>query len=149
MTYTKRTLEKACVKQAKKFDLYNNGWDNFYSTAKDGCFYRERELCKPFKSNNKNFTIAFDINSKEVTIYVCHFGNWDSQKGKVILETLWKNFKLPFIGWKIDCKLLNYKGFTEDDIVSEYVFTMRKLDFRKAIDIEFLNYNSEYISTPQ
>ena len=50
----------------------------------------------------------------------------------------------------LDGKLTaNYKGFTEDDIVSEYVFTMRKLDFRKAIDIEFLNYNSEYISTPQ
>ena len=47
---------------------------------------------------NRNFTITFNINSQEVTIYVRHFGDWDSQKGKVILDTLWKNFKLPLIG---------------------------------------------------
>ena len=95
---------------------------------------------------NKNFTITFNINSGEVTIFVHNFGDWDSQKGKVILDTLWKNFKLPLIGWENDCKLLSHKGFIEDDIVSEYVFTMRKFYFWKTRSIDFLSYDNNYIS---
>ena len=95
---------------------------------------------------NRNFTITFNINSQEVTIYVRHFGDWDSQKGKVILDTLWKNFKLPLIGWQNDCKLLSYKGFIEDDIVSQYVFTMEKFDFNKTQSNDFLNYKNKHIS---
>ena len=70
-------------------------------------FCRERELYELFKSKNKNFTITFNINSGEVTIFVRHFRDWDSQKGKVILDTLLKNLTLPLIGWENDCKLLS------------------------------------------
>ena len=55
-------------------------------------FYLERELCKLFKSKNKEFTITFNINSKEVTIYVRYFRDWDSQKEKVVLDKFWKTF---------------------------------------------------------
>ena len=75
-----------------------------------------------------------------------HFGDWGSQKGKVVLNTLWRNFKLPLIGWKNDYKLLNYKGFIEDDIISEYMLTMQKFDYRKTLTSDFLNYNNKYIS---
>ena len=109
-------------------------------------FCHERELSELFKSKNINFTITFNINSWEVTIFLGHFGDWDSQKGKVIWDTLWKNFKLQLIGWENDCKLLSYKGFIEDDIVSEYVFTMRKFYFWKTRSIDFLSYDNNYIS---
>ena len=56
-------------------------------------FYCERELCELFKSKIRNFTITFNINSQEVTIYVRHFGDWDSQKGKVILDTFGKTLR--------------------------------------------------------
>ena len=88
----------------------------------------------------------FDINSKEVTIYLRHFADWDSQKGKIILERLWKSFKLPVIGWEDNCKLLNYKGFISDDFISEYFFPMQKYDYSKTMDSNFLNYNNKYIS---
>ena len=109
-------------------------------------FYRERELCKLFKSKKKEFTITFDINPQEVTIYVRHFRDWDSQKGKVILDKFWKNFKLPLIGWKNNCKLFNYKRFIDDEFISEYIFTMQKFDDWKIMDCDFLNYNNKYIS---
>lgn len=88
----------------------------------------------------------FDINSKEVTIYLRHFGDWDSQKGKIILERLWKSFKLPVIDWEDNSKLLNYKGFISDDFMSEYLFPMQKYDYSKTMDSNFLNYNNKYIS---
>ena len=103
-------------------------------------FCCERELCELFKSNNKNFTITFDISSEHVNIYVRHFGDWDSQKGKVILNKLWKNFKLPLIGSEDTCKLQNYTGFITDDIVSEYMFTMQNVDF-----LNTQNYNNKYV----
>ena len=63
-------------------------------------FYHERQLCQLFKSENNGFDINFNINLSEVTILVRHSGNWDSQEGKKILNKLWENFKLPFIGWE-------------------------------------------------
>ena len=56
-------------------------------------FYCERELCEHFKSKIRNFTITFNINSQEVTIYVRHFEEWNSQKGKVILDTSGKTLR--------------------------------------------------------
>ena len=40
-------------------------------------FHRERELCEFFKLKNKEFNTSFNVNTKEVTIFVCHFGDWD------------------------------------------------------------------------
>ena len=64
-------------------------------------FYRERQLCELFKSENNGFDINFNIKSSEVSIFVRHSGNWDIQKGKKNLNKLWENFKLPVISWKI------------------------------------------------
>ena len=63
-------------------------------------FYHERQLCQLFKSENNGFDINFNINLNEVTIFVRHSGNWDSQEGKKNLNKLWENFKLPVIGWE-------------------------------------------------
>ena len=40
-------------------------------------FHRERELCELFKLKNREFNTTFNVNTKEVTIFVCHFGDWD------------------------------------------------------------------------
>ena len=45
-------------------------------------FYREKELCELFRSENREFDINFNINSSKVTIFVRHSGSWDSQEGK-------------------------------------------------------------------
>ena len=45
-------------------------------------FYRERQLCELFKSENNGFDVTFNINSSEVSIFVHHSGNWNIQKGK-------------------------------------------------------------------
>ena len=109
-------------------------------------FCWERELCKLFKSNDKNLTITFYIAAYDVQICVRHFGDSDSQKGEVILNKLWKILNFPLIGWNNKCKVMNCKGFLTDDIVSEYVYTMKKFDFSKMQCAEFLDYNNKYIS---
>ena len=35
-------------------------------------FYREKELCELFRSENREFDINFNINSSKVTIFVRH-----------------------------------------------------------------------------
>ena len=105
-------------------------------------FVAKESFVNFLNQENRNFTITFDINSREVT----SFWRLDNQKGKVILDTLWKNFKLSLIGWENDSKLLSYKGFIVDDIVSEFVFTRRKFDFWKTGSIDFLGYDNNYIS---
>ena len=74
-------------------------------------FVPQRELCKLFKLKNKNFEIQFKINSKEVVIYVYHLGKWASEEGYIILNELFRNFKLLFLGWKDFCNVLNYKSY--------------------------------------
>ena len=92
-------------------------------------FCRERELCELFKSRKQKFHNHLRHKLTRSYNLCTSFWRLDNQKGKVILDTLWKNFKLSLIGWENDSKLLSYKGFIADDIVSEYVFTRRKFDF--------------------
>lgn len=109
-------------------------------------FHRERELCKLFESENRAFNITFTINSKEVIIYVRHSGHWDYQKGKLILNKLWGNFKLPVIGWENDCKVLNYQDILNNPRISvtEYIFSMRHFTYWKTMCEEFICYNNKY-----
>ena len=81
------------------------------------CFVPERELCKLFKSKNKNFEIQFKINSKEVVIYVYHLGEWTSEEGYVILNELFRNFKLSLLGWKDSCNVVNYKSYINNKCI--------------------------------
>ena len=104
-------------------------------------FYRERELCELFKSENNGFDINFNINSSEVTISVRHSGNWNSQKGKKNLNKLWENFKLSAIGWENNCKVLNYKDIIDDVSISECHF-----NYWKTMADEFQIYNSKYVT---
>ena len=109
-------------------------------------FYRERQLCELFKSGNNGFDINFNINSGEVAIFVLHYGKWDSQKGKSILNKLWENFKLPVIGWENNCKVLNYKDINGDFLICEYIFTMSHFNCWKTMADEFKEYNSKYVT---
>ena len=109
-------------------------------------FYHGRQLCELFKSENNGFDINFNINSGEVAIFVLHYGKWDSQKGKSILNKLWENFKLPVIGWENNCKVLNYKDINDDVLISEYIFTMRHFNYWKTMVDEFQEYNSKYVT---
>ena len=112
-------------------------------------YFVEKESFVNFLNQTiKNFIITFYIAAYEVQICARHFGDWDSKKVEVILNKLWKNFKLPLINWNNKCKVMNYKGFLTDDIVSvtEYVFTMKKFDFSKTQCVEILDYNNKYIA---
>ena len=107
-------------------------------------FYRERELCELFKSENNGFDINFWIDSSEVVIFVRHSGkNWNVQKGKKILNELWRNFKLPVIGWEKNCSVLNYKDINDDVSISEYIFKMHQFNYYKTLTDEFQEYNSK------
>ena len=107
-----------------------------------GVFYRERQFCELFKSENNAFDINFHINSDGVTIFVCHSGNWDSQEGKKILDEFWKKFKLPVIGCEDNCKVLDYKDINDDVLISEYIFFMRYFNWKTNID----EYNSKFVT---
>ena len=71
-------------------------------------FAHERDLCMLFlKIESNDCEIVFEILSKLVSISIFHTGSWNSVTGEFILNTLCKNFKLPIIGWKEKCKVLN------------------------------------------
>ena len=107
-------------------------------------FFRERELWELFKSNNKNFEIQFKINSKEVVIYVYYLGDWASEQREVILNELWRNFESLLLGWKYSCKVLNYKSYINNKLISEYTFKMEKNWIFKSSMSSFTSYNNEY-----
>lgn len=70
-------------------------WKKYRGYCMMAVFYQEKEICKLFKSENGGLDINFSISSNEVR----HNRNWDYQKGKLILNALSENFKLPVIGW--------------------------------------------------
>ena len=107
-------------------------------------FFVKESFATFLKSKNKNFEIQFKINSKEVVIYVYHLGDWISEQGEVTLYELWRNFKLPLLGWKDSCKILNYKSYIDNKPISEYTFKMEKFDILKVREPDFMSYNNEY-----
>ena len=76
-------------------------------------FFRERELCELFKSenSNENQKVVYTIEANAVTISIFHKGSLDYKRMCVILYVLWDNFKLPIIAWKETCSLFRYKNF--------------------------------------
>ena len=73
-----------------------------------GVFYHETELCELFKSKNKGFNIRFNIDSKKVSIFVHHFGNWTDKRERIFYASSGKTLsyqslvgkKLPTIKLK-------------------------------------------------
>lgn len=60
-------------------------------------FAREKELFKLFKTKE---SVDFEISAEMVTTSIFHTGSWSFDRGKFILVSLWKNFKLSITGWK-------------------------------------------------
>ena len=58
---------------------------------------------------------------------------WTVKKQKKNLNKLWENFKLPVIGWKNNCKVLNYKDINDNVLISEYIFTMHHFTYWKTM----------------
>ena len=113
----------------------------------DHLFDRERELCCLFARNRKNEKVSIDyvISNKSVEIYVTYEdkADWDIESGKIDLNRLWKNFNLPFIGYKSECVTLTYTNMN-DYHVTEYVFTMIFFNIDSFYSDEFKNYNPNY-----
>lgn len=64
-------------------------------------FAREKELFKLFKTKESvDCAIVFEIPAEMVTTSIFHTGSWSFDRGKFILVSLWKNFKLSITGWK-------------------------------------------------
>ena len=72
------------------------------------CFKRERKLCMLFKTK--------ETTPKLVSLLIFHAGTWNSVRDEFILNSFWNNFKLPLIGWKEKCKVLNYDTIAVFDL---------------------------------
>ena len=111
------------------------------------CFARERELCLLFKRKNEapGVCIDYSISNKSVDITVFHKEvNWDIEWGEKILNHLWKNFILAFIGYKTHCTILKYHHSENKNPITEYVFPMKSFNPENFHSPEFLNYCSDY-----
>ena len=87
-------------------------------------FKRERELCLLFKSRYENNKIKIDcsLSNKGVDILVFHDGNeWDIQKSREEVDSLWMDFNLAFIiGYKPKCNVNNYRHESGSFVTDTY-----------------------------
>ena len=109
-------------------------------------FGRERELCLLFIKNNKSHGLSFDFSisnsSVELIVRYSKEDQWDQEKGRRNIDRLWKNFNLAFIGYNSHCNVLRYR--TNMHFVTEYSFTMLKINIENFHSAEFEKYNNTY-----
>ena len=109
-------------------------------------FRRERELCLLFMKNRENHkvSIEYSISNKSVDVLVFYKdrADWDDENGRQDINQCWRSFNLAFIGYKLDCLVLNYRarGF----YVTEYTFPMQHFNIDNFHSAEFQKYESAY-----
>ena len=112
-------------------------------------FAREKELFKLFKTKESvDCAIVFVISAEMVTTSIFHTGSWSFDRGKFILVSLWKNFKLSITGWKelikgimiiLEIWLIPYPK------VNEFAFKQKdRFLATSLLNLEFATNDSKY-----
>lgn len=113
-----------------------------------GAFEREIELCErfEFKEGNEKVEITFNVSSNGIIVWV-HYDNdndWDNDRGKNILASLTKQFKLHLVGYKPDAtEVAKYPGAPWEDRkkTTYYHIPLDLEDF----DINIFSHDKNYL----
>ena len=107
---------------------------------------KENSVC--FLRQKKQMIVRFFlITPKLVSLLIFHTGTWNSVKGEFILNSLWNNFKLPSIGWKEKCKVLNYDNIADLTYLKKTQYFFKQKDgflLNNLFRIEFATYDNKY-----